>query len=573
MRKNSLWLRFLVFSLIGLTIVLGLTGVAYYRISSAAIRKLIEQKNQEAVEQASDFVSTYVSQLKQTSIALVNNHDLQSYVKDDSQINQDALLGLMQTVLATNEELTAATVVTKNGRVLSTDLQIKMQTSDDMMQQSWYQDAIMSEGMPGLTPAHKVTAEQNEEQWVISVTQEIVDTQGENLGVLRLDISYAAMAAYLNGLQLGKEGFAFIIDDRHEFVYHPQNTVYSSKADMDSMEPYIKLKKGYVNGQVYVSQIPIKGSRWTLIGVSSLEELEAARQRIMLAMTVIAGTAFVLCAVSIPMMIRLWLRPLRRLREVFLAVGSGESGIRAEEKGAAELVDLAKQFNLMLDRIDALVLSIQENEASIREFELKALSAQINPHFLYNTLDTIVWMAEFNESRRVVELTKSLAHYFRLALNNGHEQIRLQDELDHVRQYLFIQKQRYGEKLCYEIIEKPQFDEYLLPKLVLQPLVENAIYHGIKEVSHIGLIRVSVEDQDGCPVIEIFDNGRGMTPQGSMSDVLPSQTEGGMLRRGGVGLRNVDQRLRLQFGEAYRMEIESESDHFTRIRIFLPRQV
>ena len=126
--------------------------------------------------------------------------------------------------------------------------------------------------------------------------------------------------------------------------------------------------------------------------------------------------------------------------------------------------------------------AVKTEEQNVRRYELRALSAQINPHFLYNTLDTIVWMAEFNDSKRVVEVTKSLAKYFRLALNQGHEQIALKDEIDHVRQYLFIQKQRYSDKLQYEIEEDESIANYKLPKLVLQPLVENAIYHSTKEM-------------------------------------------------------------------------------------------
>ena len=171
-------------------------------------------------------------------------------------------------------------------------------------------------------------------------------------------------------------------------------------------------------------------------------------------------------------------------------------------------------------------------------------------------------MAEFNDSKRVVEVTKSLAQYFRLALNQGHEQIALKDEIDHVRQYLFIQKQRYGDKLQYEIEEDESIADYKLPKLVLQPLVENAIYHGIKEIDRQGVIRVTSAEEEGQLILSIYDNGRGFDPQNSEEKTL--------LRIGGVGLKNVDQRLRLQFGEDYHMEIQSEKDIFTLIKIYLP---
>ena len=260
---------------------------------------------------------------------------------------------------------------------------------------------------------------------------------------------------------------------------------------------------------------------------------------------------------------RLWINPLHELQETILAIGSGNAHLRAVEKGSPELIDLAKQFNTMLNQIDKLMMAVKEEEQNVRKYELQALSSQINPHFLYNTLDTIVWMAEFNDSKRVVEVTKSLAKYFRLALNQGHEQISLKDEIDHVRQYLFIQKQRYGEKLQYEIEELSAYDNYQIPKLILQPLVENAIYHGIKEMNRQGMIRVSVSKNDTQLIVSIYDNGRGF--------VASETTNATLVRLGSVGLKNVNQRLQLQFGKSYHMEIKSEENTYTEIRLYFPK--
>ena len=196
--------------------------------------------------------------------------------------------------------------------------------------------------------------------------------------------------------------------------------------------------------------------------------------------------------------------------------------------------------------------------------KLQALASQINPHFLYNTLDTIVWMAEFNESKRVVEVTKSLATYFRLALNNGNEQIQLKSEIEHVRQYLFIQQQRYGDQLNYRIEELASYDDYLVPKLILQPLVENAIYHGTQAVSRPGEIRLRVYEDDHHLVISVYDNGQGF------DSIMKEEARDKLVRQGGIGLSNVDKRLKLQFGEAYHMEWESQPDQFTEIRLYLP---
>ena len=372
------------------------------------------------------------------------------------------------------------------------------------------------------------------------------------------------MEAYLDQLQLGKEGFTFIVDANHDFVYHPKKAVYSSHVEMKAMAPYLSVKNGYVKSkQAYVSQYQIPNSGWTLIGVSSMEQLHAVQTQILWSFIGTGLFALGVCLIGIWFVLRLWIKPLRDLQATILKVGSGHSDLRANETGSPELVDLARQFNIMLDRIDQLMIAVKEEEQNVRRYELQALSSQINPHFLYNTLDTIVWMAEFNDSKRVVEVTKSLAKYFRLALNQGHEQISLKDEIDHVRQYLFIQKQRYGEKLQYEIKELKQYNDYKIPKLILQPLVENAIYHGIKEMNRQGRIRVSVSENDTQLIVSIYDNGRGF--------VASETTNATLVRLGGVGLKNVNQRLQLQFGKSYHMEIKSEENTYTEIRLYFPR--
>lgn len=156
------------------------------------------------------------------------------------------------------------------------------------------------------------------------------------------------------------------------------------------------------------------------------------------------------------------------------------------------------------------MVAVADKEKAIGQYRLQALASQINPHFLYNTLDTIIWMAEFNDSKRVVEVTKSLAKYFRLALNQGNEYIRLADELDHVSQYLFIQKQRYGDKLSYDVQGLDVYADFVIPKLILQPLVENAIYHGIKEVDRKGMIKITVSDTAQHLMLTVWDNGKGI---------------------------------------------------------------
>ncbi|WP_270524017.1 cache domain-containing sensor histidine kinase [Streptococcus anginosus] len=564
MKRYSLLIQLVIYVFIMILALLGIVGGIYYQTSSVAIRQTTEQNTRKTIQQSGQFITSYLQKVKQTTSSLAENEKIKTYAQTPSQENAEQLRQLFATILKTDSDLVSAILVTKDGNLISTDPELTMKTSADMMKEKWYQDAIHKGAMPILTPARRTISHTTGEKWVISIMQEVVDKDGKNLGVVRLDIGYKTLEAYLDQLQLGKEGFTFIVDANHDFVYHPKKAVYSSHVEMKAMAPYLSVKNGYVKSkQAYVSQYQIPNSGWTLIGVSSMEQLHAVQTQILWSFIGTGLFALGVCLIGIWFVLRLWIKPLRDLQATILKVGSGHSDLRANETGSPELVDLARQFNIMLDRIDQLMIAVKEEEQNVRRYELQALSSQINPHFLYNTLDTIVWMAEFNDSKRVVEVTKSLAKYFRLALNQGHEQISLKDEIDHVRQYLFIQKQRYGEKLQYEIKELKQYNDYKIPKLILQPLVENAIYHGIKEMNRQGRIRVSVSENDTQLIVSIYDNGRGF--------VASETTNATLVRLGGVGLKNVNQRLHLQFGDAYHMDIQSKQNIYTEIRLYFPR--
>ena len=564
MKRYSLLIQLVIYVFIMILALLGIVGGIYYQTSSVAIRQTTEQNTRKTIQQSGQFITSYLQKVKQTTSSLAENEKIKTYAQIPSQENAEQLWQLFATILKTDLDLVSAILVTKDGNLISTDPELTMKTSADMMKEKWYQDAIHKGAMPILTPARRTISHTTGEKWVISIMQEVVDKDGKNLGVVRLDIGYKTLEAYLDQLQLGKEGFTFIVDANHDFVYHPKKAVYSSHVEMKAMALYLSVKNGYVKSkQAYVSQYQIPNSGWTLIGVSSMEQLHAVQTQILWSFIGTGLFALGVCLIGIWFVLRLWIKPLRDLQATILKVGSGHSDLRANETGSPELVDLARQFNIMLDRIDQLMIAVKEEEQNVRKYELQALSSQINPHFLYNTLDTIVWMAEFNDSKRVVKVTKSLAKYFRLALNQGHEQISLKDEIDHVRQYLFIQKQRYGEKLQYEIKELKQYDDYKIPKLILQPLVENAIYHGIKEMNRQGRIRVSVSENDTQLIVSIYDNGRGF--------VASETTNATLVRLGGVGLKNVDQRLQLQFGKSYHMEIKTEENTYTEIRLYFPR--
>ena len=220
-----------------------------------------------------------------------------------------------------------------------------------------------------------------------------------------------------------------------------------------------------------------------------------------------------------------------------------------------ELRELGEQVNQMADRLETLIAQIRKNQDHLARAELRTLQAQINPHFLYNTLDTIVWQAESGKGEEVVHLTRDLSDFFRIALSSGADWIPVSQELKHVSAYLSIQKTRYRDILDYEVDQPEGLEEIYMLKLLLQPLVENALYHGIKNKRGGGMIRVKVKIQNRIMTFTVADTGKGMPPEQleEMKTILkenkPTAQPAPEPGHSGFGMRNVDMRIRLYYGK------------------------
>ncbi len=308
----------------------------------------------------------------------------------------------------------------------------------------------------------------------------------------------------------------------------------------------------------------IAGTDWQLVGVTSLEELSIISSNMRQMLILSSALMLIIVLLGSILIVHKLTKPIRILENPMQKVVSGLSEVKVAEKRTDEVRHLAKSFNLMLDQMEELITERKEKEKTIHQYQINTLTNQINPHFLYNTLDTIIWMAEFNDTKLVIETTKPLSNFFRLSLNQGNEMITLKDEIDQVRQYLFIQKQRYGEQLSYEIIENYKLYDCQIPKLIVQPIVENAIYHGIKEINLPGFIKIKTYEDESSLYIEIYDSGKGFDFK---KEIAPHST-----KLGGIGLANVDERLRLQYGDGYQMIIDSQLGRFTGIKLKIPRE-
>lgn len=251
-------------------------------------------------------------------------------------------------------------------------------------------------------------------------------------------------------------------------------------------------------------------------------------------------------------------RPIQSLCETTKLVGEGDFTIRASKNTGDEVRELTNSFNSMVEKIGSLVEDVKMEQLNLRATELKLLQAQINPHFLYNTLDTIIWLAESNQTEQVASMVTSLSDFFRTTLSKGQDDIPVSEEEKHIRSYLQIQQFRYQDILEYEILIDPEIYNCRILKLTLQPLVENALYHGIKNKRGKGKIVVRGFKEADRIVFTVSDNGIGMEPE--TLEKLRKVIKGELKLPGnsGFGLANVDERIRLNYGEAYGLEIESQ---------------
>jgi two-component system sensor histidine kinase YesM len=237
-----------------------------------------------------------------------------------------------------------------------------------------------------------------------------------------------------------------------------------------------------------------------------------------------------------------------------------------------EIGQLSQSFNQMLSRIRELMNQSVQEQKKLRQTEMRALQEQIKPHFIYNTLEVIIGLLETNKNEDVIKMVEALGAFFRVSLSHGRELISIKEEIEHIRNYLYIQRFRHGDKYDYRIEVEPEISHYKTLKLLLQPLVENAIYHGVRLLDdHEGLITVRGYAREGTICFEVLDNGRGMSAE-QVKEINGYLMGGPLLdqEKHGFGLRNVNERIVLAFGKEYGLRFESEPNKGTKVFLRLP---
>ncbi len=581
--------------LIVFTIVL-LGGVSIYFFKKTLVGTT-EQNTMQLVSQLNRVIDTYIAYMDDIALVLVNNADVRAYIESPLASPEpirrriEQFLGSVKTVrkdidgiflLPSARPGIAVGPEARNSLILAASPGAAINPDFDFLERyGSYADELESRKVV-VTSTHVENVLDDRYTWVISLLRRL--KIGDREGYVMVDLNYAIIKDLCRDIRLGKSGYVFIIDHGGDIVYHPlQQLVYGGLKSED-IAGILRLQGGYLPDKVDGREILYTAADssqtgWTVVAVSYMDELfagfrEAEYSFVMLALFCV----FVATAVASLISMRIS-QPIESLRKSMQQVEGGVFDIDISVNCSNEVSQLAYDCNIALKTVRELLEQNRKDGELKRVLELRALQAQINPHFLYNTLDSIIWMIELDERSQAIDVTSALAKFFRLGINRGSEIIAVRTELEYLATYLSIQKARYKTKLDYEISFPPELLELKLLKLLVQPLVENAIYHGIKNKDGPGLVQVRGLLSDGAMLFSVRDNGVGMSPE-RLVEVRKelSHPDAGELElveekpgsSGGVGLRNVQERIRLYAGEGYGLSFESEPGQGTVAWIRLP---
>lgn len=403
----------------------------------------------------------------------------------------------------------------------------------------------------------------------------------EVIGFIIVDLDDSFIKTFCDQVKIGKTGFFYILDQHNNPIFVPpiqnddRNIIQNTPLpfpDQSSKDGYVLRTGGKPRFIVHTASL---ATGWTIIGIAPLQEIvaEANSIRQLIILSVVLSIVF---AITLHYLLTKRLtRPIQLLQHKMRLTASGYLEAKVKPVGTDEIADLGQSFNIMVEKIKELLEQSIRKQQQLQKAELRTLQAQINPHFLYNTLDSIIWMAEAGKNDGVIQLVKALSDLFRISLNKGRDWVMIRTELAHANSYLIIQQMRYRDILDYRIDIDPELLDYPILNMTLQPLIENALYHGIKNKRGKGLIVIGGYLELSAVILTITDNGIGIPPDrlAMLRHQLeqPLQSEEEEPAEGGFGLQNVHQRLRLYFGCEYGVELESIAGAGTTIFVRIPK--
>lgn len=526
------------------------------RYRSAMVQSA-QTSSAQAVSQVSNTVGSYLSDMDQ-AMRLVEQS------VSESGESRDRLLAAF---LKFRPDVVAVTSYSADGELLDCWSPDREPKENILQNLSFDLDMARATGGSFMTAPHVETIFEGYYPWVVTMTAPLEG--GGEAAWVSLDLSFSGISSYIKNVSIGQRGYCFLMDDAGNIIYHPQQQLLYAGLKSEDTEALAALEDGaYADDTVIYSVASVGESGWRAVGVSYVDELvnrnvnDMIRLSLWLAVMVLAVAVLTSWLLS-----RLIGKPLRGLASAMESFESDADHFTYRPVGGTrEVQELSDSFEHMVLRIQELMTTVREEEVNLRKTELKALQAQINPHFLYNTLDSIAWMCEQGRNADAVKMVHALARLFRISISRGHELIPIAKELEHAESYLQIQMYRYKNQFTYTFDVDPDCLGYYCNKITLQPIIENSINHGLDLMVDEGRIDVRVRFDGDDIVFSVQDNGVGMSPE-----QLEAIMQHGPTDRTGIGIKNVNDRLKIYFGRSYGLSITSEPDVGTCVEIRMPR--
>ncbi len=526
------------------------------RYRSAMVQSA-QTSSAQAVSQVSNTVGSYLSDMDQ-AMRLVEQS------VSESGESRDRLLAAF---LKFRPDVVAVTSYSADGELLDCWSPDREPKENILQNLSFDLDMARATGGSFMTAPHVETIFEGYYPWVVTMTAPLEG--GGEAAWVSLDLSFSGISSYIKNVSIGQRGYCFLMDDAGNIIYHPQQQLLYAGLKSEDTEALAALEDGaYADDTVIYSVASVGESGWRAVGVSYVDELvnrnvnDMIRLSLWLAVVVLAVAVLTSWLLS-----RLIGKPLRGLASAMESFESDADHFTYRPVGGTrEVQELSDSFEHMVLRIQELMTTVREEEVNLRKTELKALQAQINPHFLYNTLDSIAWMCEQGRNADAVKMVHALARLFRISISRGHELIPIAKELEHAESYLQIQMYRYKNQFTYTFDVDPDCLGYYCNKITLQPIIENSINHGLDLMVEEGRIDVRVRFDGDDIVFSVQDNGVGMGPE-----QLEAIMQHGPTDRTGIGIKNVNDRLKIYFGRNYGLSITSEPDVGTCVEIRMPR--
>lgn len=582
------WNMTLAFSLLIFLCVNGVGYLAYYKYSEGA-EESARNFTYDIVEQVNRNAEYYIKYMEDISNLTYFNKDIQAFLSqpvhpDDYRgqirraLDRVEIGEYFNSFLSIRQDIVSIYIFGENGEVLTNRTNFHLKDNIRIEDQPWYRKAAEAGGRIVISPTHVRNFTEDGYEWVVSLSRKInhLDTK-KNLGVFLIDLNFRVIQEICGDVNLGSpSGYVFIVDRDGELVYHPQQQLIYSNVKHEDFDLIMNTDEKFVTSTIsgrekLYSIISSDVTGWKVVAVTYTDELVPNRdefRNFIIALSVGSIPLTFLLSTVVASRIS---RPIKRLEHSMRLVEQGELDAPVELEGSREVVQLSRTFQLMLKRIRQLMQQVVEEQELKRRSELKALQAQINPHFLYNTLDLVIWMTQRGRKEEVIHIVSSLSRLFRISISKGEEMATVKDEVEHIKHYLLIQKYRYKNKLNYVIDVEQDILRYRVPRLILQPLVENAIYHGIKPQPEGGTVRIRghLGEREGQPaiVLEVSDDGVGMPPD-RLQGIFAVSERG--LRGGGVGVSNIQERIRLYAGAGYGLEFAARPGGGTVVTVVLP---